>query len=266
MRTLLVIVMLGVLPLLGCAQENYKTSHPVSEYLNLATHPVLTLSSDGISTSRPRNIILLIGDGMGVAQLYAGVTANRGALNITQMPYVGFSMTNSANKYVTDSAAGGTALASGQKTNNGAIGVDVNGDSIPSILEIADSKGLHTGLVATSSITHATPASFIAHVASRSSYEDIATYFTHIGIDVFMGGGRKHFETRADARNISNELKSKGYQVVYNMGDAQKVQTAPLAVLTADEHNARYTERGNMLPQATEKTIDLLNANPNGFF
>lgn len=267
MKSCLFAFLMMLIPFLGCGQENYKFSHPVSEYRGGSVHPVVDLSgfAPGLG-SRPRNIILLIGDGMGVSQLYAGITANRGALNITQMPYVGFIMTHSANKYVTDSAAGGTALATGQKTNNGAIGVDVNGNTIPTILEIADSKGLHTGLVSTSAITHATPASFIAHVPSRGSYEDIATFFTGIGIDVFMGGGRLHFESRADGRHLSNELTSKGFRVVNALNDAIEAKTTPLAALVADEHIARYPERGDYLPLATAKSAELLSSNASGFF
>ena len=258
----------GLLLFAGFAssQENYKTKHHVSNYVNEQTHDVVKLDAVKKSGERPRNIILLIGDGMGVAQVYSGYTANKGQLNIMQMPYVGFSITYSASSYITDSAAGGTALACGQKTNNGAIGVDPKCDSIPSILTLADQQGLHTGLVSTSAITHATPASFIAHEASRSSYEDIALDFMNTDIDVFMGGGRKHFEDRKDGRNLVKELKAKGYKVAYNMDDALVVDKIPVAVLTANEHNPNFERRDDMLPLATVKSIELLSANEKGFF
>jgi alkaline phosphatase len=267
MRTLfLIVLVLCVWPAEAFSQEDYKFNHPVSEYVNPTPHPVVSIDSKFKQCKRPKNIILLIGDGMGVSQLYAGITANKGSLNIMQMPYSGFSMTNSANDYITDSAAGGTALASGHKTNNGAIGVDAQGKPVVSILEMADRQGLHTGLVATSAVTHATPASFIAHVASRSSYEDIAVDFTKTNIDVFMGGGRKHFEHREDGRNLTNELKTKGFNVAYNMDEAIKMTTTPVAVLVADEHIDPFPARGDMLSRATQKSIELLNTNPKGFF
>jgi Alkaline phosphatase len=98
---------------------------------------------------------------MGVAHVFSGITANGGTLNLENMKSIGFSKTQSADNYITDSAAGGTALACGQKTNNGAIGVDKNGNKITSILELGEQHGKATGLVSTSSITHATPASFM---------------------------------------------------------------------------------------------------------
>lgn len=249
-----------------CAQENYKTNHPVSEYTNLESHKAVLVNRAQKFPAKPNKVILLIGDGMGVAQLYSGYTANKGALNIFNMPVVGFSITYSANGYITDSAAGGTAISSGVKTNNGAIGVDVNGNPVPSILQLSEDKGLATGLVATSAITHATPASFIAHVASRASYEDIALDFLKTDIDVFIGGGRKHFEQRADGRNLSDELRKKGYNVAYSLKDVEGSNAAHMAVLTADEHNGKSTDRNGMLPQATVKAIDVLKTNKNGLF
>ena len=114
---------------------------------------------------------------MGVAQLFAALTVNRGVLNITQMPFTGFSLTQSASNYITDSAAGATALSTGQRTFNGAVGVDTVSMALPIILEISNSMGYATGLVSSSSITHATPASFIAHQPSRKMQEEIAADF-----------------------------------------------------------------------------------------
>jgi alkaline phosphatase len=247
------------------AQENYKTSHPVSSFVNPASHAIVNVERSARFASKPRTIILLIGDGAGVAQLYGAYTANKGALNIFQMPVVGFIKTYSHSHYITDSGAGGTAIACGVKTNNGAIGVDANGQPVKSVLHLAEQKGLKTGLVSSSAITHATPASFIAHAAQRSSYEDIAADFLKTDIDLFIGGGRKHFEQRADGRNLTNELKSKGYTVAYGT-DVELAGVEKLAVLTADEHNAAYPYRGDMLPKSTAKAIDFLANSKKGYF
>jgi alkaline phosphatase len=168
--------------------------------------------------------------------------------------------------YITDSAAGGTALSSGVKTYNGAIGVDVNKNPVKTILEEASEKGLATGLVSSSAITHATPASFISHQASRSSYEDIAADFLKTDIDVFIGGGLDHFTKRKDGRNLVDELKNKGYQFETELDKIQKVKKGKLVGLTADVHNGRMTERGVMLPVATETAIDILSKDKEGFF
>lgn len=250
------------------AQEDYKVKNLNTHYENSDFYEVVKLPEKVKFAKQPKNIILLIGDGMGVAQIFSAVTANRGYLNITQMPYVGFSQTQSADQYITDSAAGGTALAAGQRTYNGGIGVNTDTVPIPSILEISEKNGLATGLVSTSAITHATPASFIAHQPSRNMYEAIATDFLKTDIDVFIGGGYQFFAERTDDnRNLVNELQNKGYKVVKSIEEADAISSGRLAVLTAEAHNKSYPERGELLPEATTKAIEVLNNNSKkGFF
>jgi alkaline phosphatase len=163
-------------------------------------------------------------DGMSLPHLHAALTANKGKLFLENFKHMGFLKTHSSDNYITDSAAGGTALSTGTKTNNGAIGVDVNKKKVTTILEEAENKGMATGLVSTSAITHATPASFIAHQESRNMYEEIAADFLKTDIDVFIGGGYKHFTERKDGRNLVEELKEKGYQVEQNMNTIKKIR------------------------------------------
>lgn len=216
---------------------------------------------------KTKNIILLVGDGMGVAEIYAGLTANKGKLNLEQFKFIGFSKTYSADNYVTDSGAGATAFACGQKTKNGAIAVDTLGKPLKTILEYAEDAGLATGLVSTSAITHATPASFIAHNADRSQYEEIAADFLKTDIDVFIGGGKKHFQNRKDSINLVKELIKKGYTVTDTIADFKNLKTKKLAGFTAWEHNPSILNgRGNMLSEGTKVAIDMLNKNKKGFF
>jgi alkaline phosphatase len=139
-------------------------------------------------TPEIRNIIFMIGDGMGLPAVYAAMSVSAYPLNFERCTYTGMQKTYSLDNYITDSGAAGTALASGKKTNNGVIGQGPQGTQYKSILEIAEEHGLATGLVATSTITHATPASFIAHEAKRDNYEAIALDFLNTDIDVFIGG------------------------------------------------------------------------------
>jgi alkaline phosphatase len=218
-------------------------------------------------SSTPKNIILLIGDGMGTSQVYAGYTAKKGVMNTTGMPVTGFSITNSANNYITDSGAGGTALSAGVKTNNGSIGVDIDGKPVKTILEMAEDKGLSTGLVSTSAITHATPASFIAHTPNRSKYEDIAYDFLRTDIDVFIGGGYNHFARRADSLNLIDSLTARGYFIARDLKDVDVPSTQRLAALLADEHMPSMIKgRGEMLSEATDMAIKMLKRNKKGFF
>lgn len=219
-----------------------------------------------ISKENPKNVILFIGDGMGLAHIYAAMTANGGSLFIQNFINCGFSKTYSSSDYVTDSGAGGTALACGVKTYNGAIGVDENKKPVRNIREMAEAKGMKTGLVSTSAINHATPASFLAHQVSRNNYEEIAAEFLKSGIDVFIGGGIKFFEKRKDGRNLSSELRNKGFKVLYKMEDIQQVKSGKLAGLTAEEHDAPMPERGEILVPATQTAINILSQGNKGFF
>ncbi len=165
----------------------------------------------------------MIGDGMGVTQVYSGFTANKGQLNLFSCNSIGFSKTYSATDYITDSGAGATAISTGHKTYNGAIGVDKDTVIAKTILEYAEEHGLATGLVSTSAITHATPASFIAHQAFRDNYEAIAADFLKTDIDVFIGGGINHFCVRKDKQDLVKELRKKGYQVIFSMDSIKNV-------------------------------------------
>lgn len=214
-----------------------------------------------------KNIILLIGDGMGVSQLYAGMTANHGELAMERMKAIGLAKTYSASNYVTDSGAAGTAIATGHKTYNGAIGVDTTEAPIHSILWYAEQAGKATGLISTSSITHATPAAFIAHEVSRNNYEQIAADFLDTPVDVVIGGGYNHFAVRSDSVDLTQQLADSGYQVVTDHEALKSITEGKLLALTAPVHHPRYGEgRGNMLPESTAKALELLSQDPDGFF
>ena len=238
--------------------------------LLLALVIICTTSFAQQQTEKPtsaKNVILLIGDGMGVSQIYAGMTANKGHLNLERFHHIGFSKTYSADDFITDSGAGGTALSSGYKTFNHAIGVDTDSIAHQTILEIADKYGKATGLVATSEITHATPASFIAHVPDRNDYETIATYFLETDIDVFIGGGYKYFANRSDGINLITDLENKNYQICTSLDQLQGVNSGKLAGLIYDDKPPRVTKgRGDMLLTATQKAIEILDQSENGFF
>jgi len=250
------------------AQDAYldaKSEDVEKTYTGGETYKVKTFNQK-FKAKKPKNVVFLIGDGMGVSQVFAALTANKGHLYLENFKTVGFSKTQSADKYITDSAAGGTALSTGVKTYNGAIGVDVNKQPVQTILEAAEEKGLSTGLVSTSAITHATPASFISHQESRSSSEEIAADFLKTDIDVFIGGGLDHFTKRKDGKDLTVELAQKGYQVETDIKKIKDIKSGKLAGLTAAGHNGRIEERGDMLPVATTTALNILSNNKKGFF
>ncbi len=174
--------------------------------------------------ARVRNVILLIGDGMGLSQVSLArmkAVGSEGKLNMQLLPVQGLIRTHSANRLVTDSAAAGTALACGVKTNNGMIGMTPDGTPYCNILQLAQARGMATGLVATSTISHATPASFGACVKSRKMEPEIAEQLIGNRINVLFGGGRKYFlpksdpdSGRKDDRNLLAEAEEAGYTVI----------------------------------------------------
>lgn len=213
-----------------------------------------------------KNVIFMIGDGMGLNQLYAGMTANGGTLNIERCTHTGLAKTYSANSYITDSAAGGTALATGSKTNNGMIGMNADSVAVKSVLSAAEQAGMATGLVATVRITHATPASFYAHQINRGMYQDIAADMLTSGVDFFVGGGRNDFELRTDSLNYSDSLRNANYNIVYSLDSIEAPVLLPFGALCADSDMPKAFERGDFLPHAVDLAIKSLDARDDGFF
>ncbi|MFH1319870.1 MAG: alkaline phosphatase [Bacteroidota bacterium] len=236
---------------------------------NVNSEAIGTLLQDttNFTGKKIKNIILMIGDGMGISQVTAGMVARRDALNLERCRVIGLSKTNSSDDLITDSAAGATAFSIGKKTYNGAIGVDRDTVPAPTILEIAEKNGLSTGLVATVSITHATPASFIAHQPSRLMDEEIAADFIDTDIDVFIGGGKIFFENRSDGRNLLEELKKNGYNVANGIENIMSFKQGKLAGFIADKHPVRMSEgRSDVLAKAAGIAIGILDQNDKGFF
>jgi len=214
----------------------------------------------------PKNVIFLIGDGMGLAQVYAGMVANGNKLELERCTYSGFSKTYSSSNFTTDSGAGGTALACGVKTKNGMIGMTLDSVAVESILQESSRNGLATGVVVACALTHATPASFVAHQVNRDMNDEIAADYLKTDIDVFIGGGRKYFEKRVDNRNLTEELKAKNYKMAYTLDEVKAVKNGKLAGLLYDDQNPSMPERGSMLPDATSAAIDILEHDSKGFF
>ena len=219
-----------------------------------------------------KNVILLIGDGMGLTQISGALYSNGNKLNLERFPVAGLQKSYAANDLITDSAASATSFACGVKTNNGAIGMDRDSMPVPSILEEAEAKGLATGMVVTSTITHATPAAFIAHVKSRKSEEEIAEAFLKTEIDFFVGGGEKFFNQRTiDQRNLSDELTKKGYQVAdFSKGNLTDLNPDPkqnFAYFSATENPLPVSSGRTYLAPASKMAADFLKVHSDkGFF
>jgi alkaline phosphatase len=251
--------------------------------LNLILKIVLILSAAcflgamtfGVSpktAKRPKNIIFIVGDGMGLGQITASMYAQRNKTVFDRFPVTGLMTTHSSNHLITDSGAGATAFSCGCKTFNGAIGVNAKKKPCPTLLETADSLGMSTGIVVTCSITHATPASFYAHVSERSNMEDIAVWLVQNRIDFLIGGGGKYFNKRTkDKRNLVQEMEKTGYQISTNRYDSvPKIPAAdrPFFWITSNEEPPSALKGRTFLPEMTQEGIPFIQKRDNnrGFF
>ncbi|KAB5485287.1 alkaline phosphatase [Flagellimonas hadalis] len=214
----------------------------------------------------PLSIILMIGDGMGVPQVSTAYYFGNGTPNFSRFKHIGLHKTSDKTHRITDSAAGATAFAIGEKTYKRAIGVSV--DTIPqeTILELLQKQGYQTGLISLTTITHATPASFYAHVKDRDMHEEIALQLTSAKVDFLAGGGKKFFNKRADGKDLFKVLEDENYHldtVALSKTDAGKRN----AYILAEEGVPSKTEgRGEFLGDATALALDYFGQNGKPFF
>lgn len=225
-----------------------------------------------VSVAQPKgrkvkNVILMIGDGMGLEQLSTAWIVNNRHLNITDnFPYVGLQWTYSANKLVTDSAAAGTALATGSKTNNGMIATSPDGQPLETLSEYAKSKGMKTGTSVVCRVCDATPAVFSTHHANRDSLYNIMAQFVDSELDFLFGGGLKWWENRPDGRDLTAEAEAKGYTVVKDIESLKAVEEGPVIALTAYTELPPALDRGADHQESVKKALELLGGHKKGFF
>ncbi|CAM3309275.1 alkaline phosphatase [Aequorivita lipolytica] len=225
-----------------------------------------TVSTISSEVKKPKNIILLIGDGMGLSQVSTAIYYKDGKPNFERFSTIGLIKTSSASDLVTDSAAGATVFSAGVKTYNGAIGVDKDTIPVPTIIEQLSKRGLATGIISTSSIQHATPASFYAHVKSRRMYEEITEFAPNSGVNFFAGGGLKFFNKRKDGKDLLAEMRAKGYEVIIDQLPKTPSEKHELILLAEDAMPKMSEGRGDFLPNATKLALEKLSKNEKGFF
>lgn len=240
--------------------------------------PLIGQAEDAPSDS-PKNVIVFISDGCGPASFTLAREYRRfkeqGPLALD--PHlVGSIGTYASDSRVTDSAASGTAMACGVKTYNGAIAVDTAGRPVATVLEAAEARGMATGLVATSTISHATPASFSAHVPNRGDQETIASQQLEQGIEVLFGGGSEFYlpesegGRRKDGLNLFDVATEKGYHIARNRSEFLGLNEVPaLGIFTPGQMTYEIVRDKTLEPSLslmTARAIDLLDDDPNGFF
>ena len=233
------------------------------------TKKEVTLIGKKKSATKTKNIILLVGDGMGLSQVSASQFYHNSKSNFERFPVIGLIKTSSASELITDSASSATAFASGIKTYNGALGVNTDTLAVKNIVEEVSNIGISTGIISTSSITHATPAAFYTHTKKRSMAEDIASQLVNSEIDFFAGGGSDYFNNRDDNRDLILELEEKNFIINLNsLPTEMKIDfSKKQGYLLAPKGLPKMLEgRGTFLSDATTLALEYLSNNENGFF
>ncbi|WP_419779956.1 alkaline phosphatase [Maridesulfovibrio sp.] len=224
-------------------------------------------------------VFLFIGDGMGLPQKSATEAFTGEQLTMNTFPAQGMTTTSAANRFIVGSAAAATAIASGQETNIGMLGMAPSQKHVKSIAEMAKADGKKVGIVSSVSIDHATPAAFYAHVPTRGQYYDIDVALSESNFDYFAGGGLKDITNKKkNSKNFKGNaldlIKEAGYKVVTDKetfnaikpGDGKVIAwNAWLQDSKALPYAMDMTEKDITLPEFTAKAIEMLD-NPEGFF
>lgn len=239
---------------------DYLRTLPRRWYKNTVFSPVYepTFASDK-GTDLAQNIILMIGDGNGLSQISAAVLANGGALTMTKLRSSGFIKTQSADDFTTDSAAAGTALATGKKAKNRAIGVDAHGKPAENLVEFLSKHNYNAGCITTDEIFGATPSVFYAHQKDRGMEKEIAEALPGSKLALFIGGGAKKYKNTDWAKHKVEILEN----------------LPRLAETTAERAGFFFSEggvpsvlkgRGNALAEATKQGLAFLTQKKKPFF
>ena len=219
-----------------------------------------TYKTDGVN-KKVKNVILLIGDGTGLAHWYSGYTANHARLNVFNMRSIGLSKTSSYDNFITDSAPGATAFSSGEKANNRSVGIDHTGVALSLIPDYVHKKGMRSGLLTSGDMTDATPAAFYAHRAERS---DSASMFADLAtspVQLLMGAGNRAFND-----TVRQNLQQRGFHIVSTVDSVPATTHDKWIVMDERAHLSMINGRGPWLQQAFDRSLNILSQHKAGFF
>lgn len=272
-----------ILLLIGSAGANQ-----VNDTINTSAIANCDPSNSTIDESGIKNVIVLIPDGCSQSLQTIARWYNGENLQLDEMS-TGMVSTYMTNSLITDSAPAATAFATGYKSTDKFISVGPNATNVLStidpstlaepyvplatVLEAAKLNNKSTGLVATSEITHATPAAYAAHVDARSNYDDIMEQMVYQNMDVVLGGGKDFLNnSRKDNENLTEVLKQNGYTFVQNTDEMNQVQSGKVWGMFANVSMSPSIDRKYIAPEQptlsnmTDKAIELLSKNEKGFF
>jgi alkaline phosphatase len=250
------------------AQKQYEetSASVVHVYKSEKTYAVKSI--EPTTGKKVDNVILMIADGMGISHFTSAWIANRGRMNMDNCMHTGLVRTYAANELITDSGAAGSAMATGKKGNYHSISVNTENDEpLASLTDLANAKGLSTGIVVTCGLTDATPATFCANNVDRNNEEELAVDFTTCNVNFLFGGGRSKFHNRAsDDRDILSEMKELGYTVCETIDETLAAKNDKVLAIIEEGQLPLADERGDLFQKATGKALSMLDQNKKGFF
>jgi len=268
----------------GAIHRHFFTIISIFFLLSLVSSQTFAKNSGFIHHGKPaKYIFYFIGDGTGIPQRTAAemylksVKGKDAELLMNKLPAQGITTTYANNRFITGSAAAGTALASGIKTNINYIGVDSNLNPVKTIAEMAKNKGKKIGIISSVSIDHATPACFYAHEATRKMYHEIDIDLANSNFDFFGGGGMKDPQGKKSNHPLGNALKiarKNGFKIIDDKASFKKLNKKSGRVIVFNKnlpdakampYDMDKTKEDISLSELTEKAIEMLN-NRKGFF
>ncbi len=269
-------VLISLVLLYGCAfmalsqevdrdRSKYAVNNFAEDDKYTMYEPYETVKVNEPDGRKVKNIILMIGDGMGMEQISAAWVCNGGSLNLDNFSKTGIQRTYAVNRLVTDSAASGSALATGHKTNYGMISMTPDSVAVKTLAEEAMEKGKRAGAAVTCRVNDATPAAFFSHTPARKNQEDIVAQMASSGVYFLSGGGIKYWNNREDGRDITAEIQEKGYSFAATKEELMAVEEGPVVALMDQTELPRALDRGDILPESVRKALQLLD-NKKGFF
>ncbi len=255
MKKTLIFALVAVLAVISCKKK--QDGKQLQYYATPNPYEIVSVEEPS-RDNEVRNVIIMIGDGMGLEQVSCAWVVNHGKLNLDNFPHTGLSRTWCTNKLITDSGAGGTALSSGVKTAYSHVGTAPDSTDIPSVLVKARQVGKKTGVVVTCHFADATPCDFCCHNEYRYNQDDLIADYVDCGVDYLAGGGLDWFTVnRKDGRDITKEMAAAGYHVALTEEELMAAELPVIGILAPDNLPVAM-ERGDLYRRTVARGLDIL--------
>lgn len=255
MKKTLIFAIVAVLAVISCKKK--QDGKQLQYYATPNPYEIVSVEEPS-RDNEVRNVIIMIGDGMGLEQVSCAWVVNHGKLNLDNFPHTGLSRTWCTNKLITDSGAGGTALSSGVKTAYSHVGTAPDSTDIPSVLVKARQLGKKTGVVVTCHFADATPCDFCCHNEYRYNQDDLIADYVDCGVDYLAGGGLDWFTVnRKDGRDITKEMAAAGYHVALTEEELMAAELPVIGILAPDNLPVAM-ERGDLYRHSVARGLDIL--------